>query len=409
MNKKIIFKSIIATLLLSSISLSATSYKDIEFNKDNLKIDNNIRFGYLLDRNTINGTSYDNYDFSSGGEINLNYAINSEFEFKSSVYFNKSWNEEFGVAPINLNGELSAYGEGSEYIYIGEAYMSYQPFYDTNVMVGYQSFNMPFFNAHDNRMTKNSFEAIAAEYIGIENMYFSVGYINRMAGKDVVAGTISNSYEYMFNNVNIEAGRTAFANVGIKVADITTNLFYSNIDQVTDMYYLTMENTQEFGKNISLDIAGEFSYLSEINKSGYTGMVYGGKGVINYNKYKIGFAYDKSSVNLNDNIYITKGISPYYTTSQLYSIDMIKEDATAYRFTAALESKIKNKKFTTEFSYSYYISDITFGTEITEIDLLASYNYNDNISLDLFVSDVINENVANTDSLTVFTRINVKF
>jgi hypothetical protein len=258
-------------------------------------------------------------------------------------------------------------------------------------------------------MTKNSFEAIAAEYIGIENMYFSVGYINRMAGKDVVAGTISNSYEYMFNNVNIEAGRTAFANVGIKVADITTNLFYSNIDQVTDMYYLTMENTQEFGKNISLDIAGEFSYLSEINKSGYTGMVYGGKGAINYNKYKIGFAYDKSSVDLNDNIYITKGISPYYTTSQLYSIDMIKEDATAYRFTAALESKIKNKKFTTEFSYSYYISDITFGTEITEIDLLASYNYNDNISLDLFVSDVINENVANTDSLTVFTRINVKF
>jgi len=258
-------------------------------------------------------------------------------------------------------------------------------------------------------MTKNSFETIAMEYIGIDDFYFVGGYINRMAGKDLINNdNINSKYDYMYGNPLDKIGQVSFGGAMYKYSNLTNfSGYYFNINQIANVIYGEAQTGKIYHEKLRTKLQAQMSNIQSISNSTYEGGIYGINVNLGYNKYNINLGYNKSVLDKGDNIKITKGISPYYTTNDNISIEDFSVEMNAVKASISLPI---NKKIKIETSYSYYKSvETSDNYEKSSIDGKLNYQYNKYINADISLSAIKNEFLNNEYKYVLFSKINIKF
>jgi len=396
-------KYLYLALLLGITNANAES---LIIDKDKISFNNNIRLGALsnITDTQNNATTYNSV--AIGGDIGLGYKINDKFSFATSLYFNKNLNSMIDIAPKNELAALKEQDNGDDYIYFGEAFVSYQPNVFTNIMLGYQSFDLSFFNTNDIRINKNSFEALALEYIGFDNIYLYAGYINRMAGKDLRNNELVNSkYDYMYGNPLDEIGQVAFGGAKYMYSPITKiTLEGYNISNIANVFYGEIETGHNYNDMLDTKLKSQFSQILEVSKSLYDGNVFGIFGSLEYKEYKLELAYNKANITDNKYINITKGISPYYTTTENMSVEELNSETDAAQIAI---SKTFNK-LDLKGSYSYYKTSNGL-QEYTSLDIKGLYNYDDDFKIGVTFTNLNNVLVDTDNKYIVFTTASLQF
>jgi hypothetical protein len=396
-------KSLYLTLLLGIINLNAES---LIIDKEKLSFNNNIKIGSLS--NVIdaqnNATSYNT--IAIGGEIGVSYKLNNKVSLTTSLYYNKNLNNMIDIAPKNELAGLKEQSGNDDYIYFGEAYVAYQPNVFTNIMLGYQSFDLSFFNTNDIRINKNSFEALALEYIGFDNIYLYAGYINRMAGKDLRNNELVNSkYDYMYGNPLDKIGQVSFGGAKYMYSPFTKITVEGyNIADIANVFYGEIETGHNYNDILDTKLKAQLSQILEVSNSLYEGNVFGVHSSIEYKKYILEASYNKASITDNKYINITKGIAPYYTTTENMSVEELNSEADAFQI--ALSKKFFDINL--KGSYSYYKT--TNGLqEYSSMDIKGIYNYDDNFKFGVTFTNLNNELVDTDNKYIVFTTASLQF
>jgi len=393
----------LAALLLTVSNVNADS---LIIDKEKTSFTNNFKIGSL---NNVENVDYDSASYNSmafGGDIGVSYKLNNKVSFKTSLYFNKNLNSMIEISSKNELAALKEQSGNDDYIYFGEAFVSYQPNVFTNIMVGYQSFDLSFFNTNDIRINKNSFEALALEYIAIDDVYLYGGYINRMAGKDLRKNELVNSkYDYMYGNPLDEIGQVIFGGLKYMYSPFTNiSLEAYSINEIANVFYSELETGHSYNNVIDSKVKIQYSQIMEASDSLYNGSVGGISGNIKYKDYEIGGGYNKAYITDNNYINITKGISPYYTTTDNMSIEELNYDANAFQVYLSNKMGRLNLKG----SYSYYKTSNNL-QEYTSIDLKGTYKYDENIKLGVTFTNLKNEVLAIDNKYIVFTSASLKF
>lgn len=400
-------KTLLMSIALSSM-LSASG-----FNFTNIDTKTEIRYGHLTESASMLGATTNKTDDAISGSFNASTTVNSNIELQTTINFIKNLNDGFAVDSVDRLSELSSVDGQDDIVYIGEAYLSYQPNYDFNFMLGYQSFDLPFLNAFDNRLVKNTFESVLMEYIGIENVYLSGGYINRFAGNYGVAG-IESAYKGLYTDVNgEEVGATAFINAQIKYSDmLLLKGYYYNVQNITNVLLAELILTDEISDNFSMSASGMYSNQSELNYSGVEADIISAKGAINYKNTEFSFAYTTTDMEMGKQTHTSIGIAPYYTATQLYSVEDMSISSTAYNVGASFKFSLeadKKENIITSVNYAKFEGKDSIIYDTTVIDFTTKYKYNKDLDFDIIVSSIDYDRFEDYLKVTSFVRANFRF
>jgi len=403
MNKTIntnLINSFLLSLLLGNQLLSANSNFNIDINSNGT-----IHNGYIFEQNTVNGIVNNTFNLAFGGNISLNMKIKKNITYYNSIYFTKSLNHELETTPASSYQKIL--NNNQDFIYFGENYFSIEPNKFTNLMIGYQSFDLPFFNT-DELFIKNSYQSLVMEYIGIDNLYLNLGYINKMAG-NINNNSITVDYSYLYGNpINSNIGQVSYLYLNTKFKNIFINGFFANINNIANTFYINTENIQNISDNINLKLKfnSELSMISEISNSGYSGFIYGLKGTFIYNNlYSLSFAYNNiEKSDYYNNINITRGQSPYLTSTSGYSIENNNDISSAFNI------GISKETFNYKLSFNYFISSNYVNNSISATEITYKYKFNKNFN---FYTELnyINQNngFIENNQLTLFSSLNYQW
>ena len=396
-------KCIILLSLAATLSLNAFEIKSEQFS-----IKNSIGIGSILNY------EYDsNVDIKSEaaialyGNVNAKYLYNSKIEATVNISYGTNLTNKMGIKS-KYNGLYSEYNNIEEsYVFFSEAYVSYLLNDDTNIMLGYQSFSIPFFNKDKTTtILKNSFESFVTEYIGISDLYVIGGYINRMAGNsnNGQGYNIQSHYKSLYADAK---GQTAFVGANYNYSSyLELDAYYYNINRIANVAYGEVKGkyVYEVGEDKFLNnYYVQYAQISELEKSNYYGNVIGVKAALEYNDYNINASYN-SSDSVASNIKITRGLSPYYTTTETFSIEELVGNASAMK----LNLKAKNKgNITYDASVVYASADNNLKELIVEGKL--DYNASSNLKMSTALINRKNLNDSNMDKYTIFGKIEYSF
>lgn len=382
--KKIATLSFItATLLMASgemppVAEATVEEKAFSFIKT---VNGYIRVGY---QNTDISGDTDYTDTALGGKLHIETVSWNGISAGASFYTTNSVGKDEGY----LSGAGMAFfdGSGNSYSILGEAYLQGE-WGNTTLKAGRQEIDTPFADTDDIGMVPNSFEAVTLVNTDIKETTILLAQVQRMAGVDAeVPGE--------FKKLNGDDGVQVFGATYEGIEGLSLSGWYYHANDLIKVPYLEATYEADLGE-VSLGLGAQYAYMDWEGDS--AAKVFGATLSAGFSPagLTLGAAYNKSSDGPADDLF---GGGPFFTSSEHLTLPVAGSDGEAVMYTAEWDAgTIGVDGLTLGAGYLTLESDT--GLESSELDLVASYAFNDALTLDIFYSD-IDDKIESGDELT---------
>jgi hypothetical protein len=377
--------SLVVATLLSSQSLTADEVVN------DWSMSGNLRAAYISD----DGDNMDQiHDMAVGGWITLTTPSVKGFSAFSTVYTSQPL--------MNMNTDTWLFdSDGTSFTYVGEAYVTGTVFGKTSVTIGKKVIDTPFADSDDMGMSPNSFEINLVQNNDIENITLLGGRVTAQAGMDAPtrgkftdltdgdgASVLAGIYGNDDLGISGQAWYYHLDNVA-KTIDKSTGV---NIDTDAEFVYIDADLQTVIAKDVSVSLSGQFANFKHINGDEKDGSVIGANIELGYDVLTLGVGFNKA----NGDITAQNGFGggPYYTSSDILTLNSAGADSKAMRFSTSYS--INNQ---VSVGGGYLIMTPKKGKDLTEIDLSISYAYNDYLSFDLY-AEQWKDYKSNDDSIS---------
>ena len=364
------FSLTVATFLFSQNTLLAN---DIQNNlKDDWHVKGNVRIAYISDDNDQNGDAGDEvHDFAVGGSVTLTSPTIDNFQASATLFTSQPL---FGQKTDCWLTENSDNGCGS-YSFLGEAYVAGLIAKDTSVILGKKVIDTPFANPDDIGMAPNSFEVYLVQNKSIENITFTAGRVTKWAGHDAPE-------RGSFSDLTGGDGASVFA-INYSKDILSAQVWYYFLDNLIErtdvgITYADFTFDKELSDKMSISFGGQYAMYKMINGAEDDGTVIGATASVNYDIATVGASFNQADGDFAPNNGFGGG--PFYTSSDIMTIATSGKDSSAMKVFAEVEATDQ-----ISLSGSYISFDPDKGDSFEEIDLGASYAYNDDLAIDLYL------------------------
>jgi hypothetical protein len=254
---KLIKKSLIATLAITSITSSSFAADSLVEAFSNGKVKGEIK-SYYFDENYDSASSSNNSIWVNGGK--LNYVTDSFMGAKIGTTFQTSH-----VGSIDDDASKQAKTMDASGSVLSEAYLEYK-YGNTSFKGGRQFVSLPLIKGSGSRLIKESFEAYFLTNQDIPDTLVSLGKVTKYQTRtdSVTSGTNAAS----FSNTDVNAGDVGgFNKIGTdgaislyiknqSIKNLTIQAHYVDfIDEVKDLY---VDATYKFGGDFKPFIAAQY-------------------------------------------------------------------------------------------------------------------------------------------------------
>lgn len=336
-----------------------------------------LRAGY---QNTdITGDS-DYTDTALGGKLHIETAPWNGISAGASFYTtNVVGNDEGeGVPFFDANND--------SYSILGEAYMKGQ-WGNTTIKAGRQEIDTPFADTDDIGMVPNTFEAAVLVNSDIKDTTIVLAHIEKWAGVDVENDPAE--FERLNGDDGVQAlGITYEGSEGLMLSG-----WYYHGNNLVDISYAEAGYETNLD-GITLGLGGQ--YAQQDWESDTATEIMGASLSLGVDAAGLTFgaAYNKADENGADNGF---GGGPFFTSAEHLTLAEAGADGEAVMYSAEWDAGAAGLEGLTLGVGHLTLEDST-GAEATELDLTASYAFNDALGIDVIYSDIDDE--INGDELT---------
>ncbi len=373
------------SVLMSLAAVAALSAEGIEGTSAAGKAGGEVRTVYVSQDNEM---SEDTYTTAVGGILKYETAAWNDIKLGAGAYVS----EKLGFASGSgdkLNYDVLSSKNGS-YAYVGEAYIDYST-NDFSLRIGRQLIDTPFADTDDIRMHPNTFEAAIAVYSGIEGTTLVGGYVTRWAGYD--------SGEDISEFKKLSDGSHGAAVIGLtneSVENLAVQGWYYGADKVADIYYADAAYAIPFNETVGLEISAQYAAFDEKTNaagtdSGSDGNVYGLGVSLKAGPMSIGAAYNRGSNDEGKTLSNGFGGGPFMTSMEEWTIDGM-EDAKAYQISAALDMASAGIEGLSLTALYGSFKSAPSNTEVREMDVIATYEINERLGIDMSYATIDDRN-----------------
>lgn len=325
----------------------------------------------------------DEGELSIGGKLHLQTAPIAGMSFGTSFYTTNGINDKYndGIAFFSTDQR--------SYSILGEAYIQAE-IQNTFLKVGRQELDTPYADTDDIGMVPNTFEGLSVVNNDIEDTTIVLAHLQKMSGVDA-------DISEKFTKINSSDGVQAVGIIYEGFEDITLNGWFYNASDFAKLTYLEADYARSFGK-VNVGAAGQYTIQDYDNSNEVS--VYGVNFTLGLEGSGLTFqtAYNKAdSTNgqVAENFF---GGGPFFISCEHLTMAESGENGEAYRVGVEVDGAsygIEGLGFT----LSYLGAEGDDGSDLNEIDLMASYAVNDQLSLDLIYSDMT-DNANDSESYT---------
>lgn len=246
------------------------------------------------------------------------------------------------------------------YSILGEAYLN-AALGDTNIRLGRQELDTPFADTDDIGMIPNTFEALHISNESLPNTQLHLAHLRRWSGVDAPVPE-------KFTDMNDDDGVTALGAVYEPSDKWNVQGWHYAASDATDITYL------EAGLNPMKNLGLGVQYATQ-GGAGFDGKVWGVSAEYGVGDFTLAAAHNKVSDGQVTNGF---GGGPFFTSSEDHTIAEVDDQkATLFGVEYAGIDKL-----------TLAATHVSFDKGENELDLVASYAFNDNLSADLIYSDM---------------------
>ena len=331
-------------------------------------------------------------DDAIGGKLHFETASTDGVSLGASYYGTTEVFNDDNKGLIPLRGESH-----KSYAILGELYLKYES-ENSMLKVGRQEIDTPFAQTDDIGMIPNTFESAIFTNKGIEGTTIFLGQINKMAGVDA---EVVDKFTKVNGSKNMQVVGVTYEGVeNLALSGWYYRLKGGDIDKIS---YLEANYQDDFA-NYSYELGVQYSKQS--HSTGEDVKVLGGTVAINSKSsgVTVSTAYSKVKNGVANSGF---GGGPFFSNSEYLIIDNAGESGTAKWMGVEFDGS--------RFGYSGLtlgLAKVTLETDLdreaSEMDFVASYDFNDNMELHLIYSDLKALNVGEDDAkhLRVFANYN---
>ena len=393
MNNNVKLSSILVGAFLSQLNANEVdSVKDI-FEK--ATISGQVRLAhYSLNPDTDKTKSVT----ALGGQLKFETAQLNGINAGIAIYTSQSIEALSGE---QNDGRFSDYLTSSEksYTELAEAYLNYTT-KSFNIRVGRQSIDTPLADSDDVYMTPNTFEAVFITY-NLKDLGLSIlgANIQRMQGGDA-------NYTNVINDSWMDTGDNGTNMLAFLYANdaLEVGIWYYHIDKSTKAMYMDASANFEISKNNGLSLYVQYLDENEENGSDVDGSIAGVMLEVSLDRLTTSIAYNSVNIDTTKTIFEGFGGGCSYTNMQTTTAGSLGVDSSSYML--SLNYDIESINLFT--SYGEFEADKTSEAHITELDIGASYAFNEEFDISLVYIDVDDKLVANSgaDEVKLFANYN---
>ena len=351
------YSLVLAALL--SVSLYA---EGLEEAFKNATYDGHIRAGFQ---------NQDEGELSIGGKLHMQTAPVNGISFGISFYTTQ------GVDEKHNDGVAFFSSDRHSYSILGEAYLQAE-IKNTLVKVGRQEIDAPYADTDDIGMIPNTFEALTVVNSDIVDTTIVLAHLQKMSGVDA-------EIPEKFTKLNSSDGVQAVGITYEGVEDLTLQGWFYNASDFVKLTYLEADWAGSFS-GFGVGVAGQYTIQDYDN--GNEVSVYGINLTLGLEEQGLTFhtAYNKAdSTNgqVAENFF---GGGPFFISCEHLTMAEAGENGEAYRFGV----EVDGGSYGVEglgFTFSYLGAEGDGGSDLNEIDIVASYALNEQLSFDLIYSD----------------------
>lgn len=364
-----------------------------------------IRLGYISSDPDVAGNNTTDAT-AIGGQLKYETADWQHLQLGLGAYFSKKLHNLSGDPAQNeLNTDFFD-KDSKSFAYIGEAYINLA-LNGVNIRAGRQQLDTPFADTDDIRMLPNTFEAVLATYSGIKDTTLVGAYVQQWAGFDSATGTEGqDEFKAMAdNNADGTAGDgTAFAGVTYEgFENLVLQGWVYDIDNRAQIFYADAAYGIEINKEHSYELGIQFASFDEETASNVDGSAYGLSGAVNMANMTFSAAYNATSNDAGKSATNGFGGGPYFTSMDEMTIDGLT-DAEAWLVGAEFDlGGLIIPGLGVGIAFGHFEDENKVTTNTDEMNLVASYAFDDHFDAELIYADVDND-ADPTDVDTNFSR-----
>jgi hypothetical protein len=323
----------------------------------NASYDGYLRAGYQKQTNS---------EISVGGKLHFETAPINSVSFGSSFYTTQGIGKKYndGVSFFDSNRD--------SYSILGEAYLKAN-IKNTLVKIGRQEFSSPYADIDDIGMIPNTFEALTIVNQDLKGVDIVFSHLQRFSGVDA-------NLPEKFNKLNNDNGMQV---IGVRYEgkeDLSVRGWYYQALKMVKLSYLEADYEKDFGL-FGVGIGGQ--YTNQDYENGNEVDVFGVNLRAILPMSGLNFFASYNSVNskngqVAENFF---GGGPFFTNCEHITLAEIGADARAYRYGVDYDMDGLT------FMLSYLIAKGDNEESLNEIDIMASYALDADLSFDIIYSD----------------------
>jgi len=376
------------TILLMIMSINIYSFGDIEhatlpeskekISQENLffkTINGYMRVGYQHDDNT-------NTDLALGGKLHAETKSWNGISTGASLYSTNQIGQHNGAGIAFFDAD------NHSYTILAEAYIKGE-WGNTLFKIGRQEINTPFADRDDVGMVPNTFEAAVLINKDITNTTVFLAQLQRWAGVD------SNNPDH-FTKLNNNKGIQVLGITYEGLKNTTLSGWFYNIEDAVKISYL---HASYEGENNTLTYSFLAQYVLQDYNDNTQSTIYGIGGTLGHKKSGLtaSLNYNKVNGRAAENFF---GGGPYLTNAEHHTLSEAGRDGDNILYGLAWDASSVGLN---GLLLSTNIDRHSNGTkdDTNEYDLVASYDYNDNVNFSVIYSN-IDDSVDSFKNLRVF-------
>jgi len=345
-------------------------------------VDGYLRIGYQHDSGSIT-------DAAIGGKLHV------ETKSWNGLSVGASFYTTHVIGGQNDGGSFPFFdGDNKSYSILGEAYLLGQ-WGNTTIKIGRQELDTPFADGDDNGMIPNTFEVAVLVNKDLPDTTIVLAHVHKWSGVDADEPS---KFTKMNGNKGVQALGVIYEGIeGLALSGWYYRLKDFDVDSIAYIDANYEAETNGFSYGVGLQFARQH-YSAAGQKAA---SVYGVNASIGYGGFTLSAAYNKSSGNAAINGF---GGGPFYTSANIMTIAEAGAGGKAYLVSAEYDASNLGISGLT-LSAGYLTLKDSAGAKTKELDLGASYAFNDNLSLDIIYSKITDHiNGDNAKNIRAFVN-----
>jgi len=379
-------QKVMSLILLLTLGAAATTLSKL---LSNTRIDGNFRATYH-NHDIKNDRVYE--DDAIGGKFHIETTFVDGLSLGTTVYGSTTVINDDNKGLISLRGETH-----KSYSIVGEAYLKSE-FGKSMLKIGRQELETPFADADDIGMIPNTFEALTFMNNDVKNTSVFLGQIQKMSGVD--AEVIDK-----FTKVN---GSKNMQVIGLSydgISDMAFSGWHYNLSggEVDNINYLEVSSEKKMGK---YGYAWGVQYSNQGHSRDKSAKVLGV--TLSASANNLGLTVRGAYNESKDNVAFSGfGGGPFFSNSEYLILDNAGKDANAKWFGFEFDATIIGIAGL-NMGLGKIILETKSKEKASEVDFVASYEFNQDTEIHLIYSDLKGTNVGEDDAkhLRVYANYN---